>query len=127
MSGVHTHMTNTKNTPVEAFELAYPLEVVEYRLRDGSGGKGRHRGGDGIRRVLRVKADDATVSLLTERRSRGPWGLDGGADGAPGRNALVRDGEEVALPAKTTLAVRRDDLIVVETPGGGAHGPPHLT
>jgi len=124
MSGVHTHMTNTKNTPVEAFELAYPLEVVEYRLRDGSGGQGRHRGGDGIRRVLRVKADAATVSLLTERRSRGPWGLDGGADGAPGRNVLVRDGEEVALPAKTTLAVRRDDLIVVETPGGGAHGPP---
>jgi N-methylhydantoinase B len=123
MSGVHTHMTNTKNTPIEAFELAYPLRVVEYRLRDGSGGAGRQRGGDGIRRVLEVRTDDATVSLLTERRGHAPWGLDGGGDGAPGRNALVRDGTEVDLPAKTTFPVRRGDLVVVETPGGGAHGP----
>lgn len=122
MSGVHTHMTNTKNTPIEAFELAYPLRVVEYRLRDGSGGAGRLRGGDGIRRVLEVLTDDATLSLLTERRTHAPWGLDGGGEGAAGRNALVRDGTEVELPAKTTLPVRRGDLIVVETPGGGAHG-----
>src|SRR5690606_15927324 len=108
-----------QNTPVEAFEVAYPLRVVEYRLRDGSGGDGKHRGGDGIRRVLEVVADRLTVSLVTERRSRGPWGLAGGVDGAPGRNLLVRDGEETVLPAKTTLRLRRGDRLVVETPGGG--------
>ncbi|MDQ3932672.1 MAG: hydantoinase B/oxoprolinase family protein, partial [Actinomycetota bacterium] len=80
MSGVHTHMTNTQNTPVEAFELAYPLRVVEYRLRDGSGGDGRYRGGDGIRRSLEVLGDRATLSLLTERRRHSPWGLQGGRD-----------------------------------------------
>lgn len=121
-SGVQVHMTNTRNTPVEAFEAAYPMRVVEYRLRSGSGGTGAHRGGDGIRRVLEVVADDVTASLVTERRVRGPWGLAGGGDGAPGRNALVRDGEEVELPAKTTLRLRRGDRLVVETPGGGGWG-----
>ena len=121
-SGVQVHMTNTRNTPVEAFEAAYPMRVVEYRLRAGSGGDGRHRGGDGIRRVLEVVADDVTASLVTERRVRGPWGLAGGGDGAPGRNALVRDGEEVELPAKTTLRLQRGDRLVVETPGGGGWG-----
>ena len=123
-SGVQVHMTNTQNTPVEAFEVAYPLRVLEYRLRDGSGGDGVHRGGDGIRRVLEVVADRVTVSLVTERRTRGPWGLAGGGDGAPGRNLLVRDGEEVELPAKTTLRLRRGDRLVVETPGGGGWGRP---
>jgi N-methylhydantoinase B len=124
MNGVHTHMTNTKNTPVEAFELAYPMRVLEYRLRDGSGGVGAQRGGDGIRRVLEVLADRATLSLVTERRRRGPWGREGGGDGAPGRNALVRDGEERELPAKVTLRLQRGDHIVVETPGGGGFGAP---
>jgi N-methylhydantoinase B len=123
-SGTHSHMTNTRNTPVEAFELAYPLRVVEYRLRDGSGGEGTHRGGDGIRRVLEVLTDDATASLLTERREHRPWGLAGGGDGATGRNVLVRGGVEEPLPAKVTVALRRHDRIVVETPGGGGHGPP---
>jgi N-methylhydantoinase B len=121
-SGTHSHMTNTKNTPIEAFELAYPLRVLEYRLRDGSGGDGRHRGGDGLRRVLEVLTDDATASLLTERRDRGPWGAQGGEDGAPGRNALVRDGEEQPLPAKVTVRLQRGDRLVVETPGGGGYG-----
>ena len=124
MSGVHTHMTNTRNTPVEAFELAYPMRVLEYRLRDGSGGTGTYRGGEGIRRVLEVLADRATVSLLTERRRRGPWGLAGGGDGAPGRNLLVHDGQELPLPAKTTREVARGDRIIVETPGGGGYGAP---
>ncbi|MBW3658514.1 MAG: hydantoinase B/oxoprolinase family protein [Actinobacteria bacterium] len=123
MSGVHTHMTNTKNTPVEAFELAYPMRVVEYRLRDGSGGDGRHAGGDGLRRTLEMLTDDATVSVLTERRRRAPWGVAGGGDGAPGRNLLVTaDGEE-ELPPKATRRVARGDRVVIETPGGGAHGP----
>jgi N-methylhydantoinase B len=124
MSGVHTHMTNTLNTPVEAFELAYPLRVLESRLRDGSGGRGRYRGGDGIRRSLRVLAERATVSLLTERRRHRPWGLAGGEPGLAGRNAVVRGGEERELAPKTTFDVTRGDVIVVETPGGGGFGEP---
>ncbi len=124
-SGTHSHMTNTKNTPIEAFELAYPLRVVEYRLRDGSGGAGRHRGGDGLRRVLEIVTDSATASLLTERRVSAPWGLEGGADGASGRNRLVRaDGEEEELPGKVTVRLERGDRLVVETPGGGGYGTP---
>jgi N-methylhydantoinase B len=123
-SGTHSHMTNTKNTPIEAFELAYPLRVREYRLREGSGGAGRHVGGEGLRRVLEVLTDDAHLSLLTERRERGPWGLEGGGDGAPGRNRLIRDGEERPLPGKVSLRLRRGDLVVVETPGGGGYGEP---
>jgi N-methylhydantoinase B len=121
-SGTHSHMTNTKNTPVEAFELAYPLRVVEYRLRDRSGGDGAHRGGDGVRRVLEVLTDDAIASLITERREHRPWGLAGGGDGATGRNTLIRDGEVVPLDGKVTLRLRRGDRLVVETPGGGGYG-----
>ena len=125
MNGVHTHMTNTKNTPVEAFEFAYPLRVIEYRLRDGSGGAGRWRGGDGIRRTLEVLGEDATLSLLTERRRHGPWGLEGGADGQAGRNLLRgADGTEEELPAKVTVRLRRGDRVTVETPGGGGYGAP---
>ncbi len=124
MDGVHTHMTNTRNTPVEALELAYPLRVEEYRLVPDSGGRGAHRGGDGVRRSLRILVPDVTVSLITERRRHGPQGLAGGGDGRPGRNLLVTRGKERAIPAKATLPVGRGDLLVVETPGGGAWGPP---
>jgi N-methylhydantoinase B len=120
--GTHSHMTNTRNTPIEAFELAYPLRVLEYRLREGSGGAGANRGGEGLRRVLEVLTDDATASLLTERRRRGPWGAQGGGDGAPGRNALVRDGVEEPLGPKVTVRLRRGDRLIVETPGGGGYG-----
>jgi N-methylhydantoinase B len=123
-SGTHSHMTNTRNTPIEAFELAYPLRVVEYRLREGSGGGGAHRGGEGLRRVLEVLTDDATASLLTERRRHRPWGLAGGEAGAAGRNLLVRDGATTELPGKVTVRLRRGDRLVVETPGGGGHGAP---
>ena len=123
MDGVHTHMTNTRNTPVEALELAYPLRVEEYRLRPGSGGGGQHRGGDGVRRSLRILSPAATVSVISDRRRHGPKGLSGGADGQPGRNLLVRRGRERPLPGKTTVEVRRGDLLVVETPGGGGWGP----
>ncbi len=122
MDGVHTHMTNTRNTPVEALELAYPLRVEDYRLLPGSGGSGQHRGGDGVRRSLRVLAPAAMVSLITERRRRAPHGLAGGAEGRSGRNLLVRRGREEVLPAKATIPVRRGDLVVVETPGGGGWG-----
>jgi N-methylhydantoinase B len=124
MDGVHTHMTNTRNTPVEALELAYPIRVEEYRLLAASGGAGLHRGGDGVTRSLRLLAPSATVSVITERRRHAPGGLQGGGDGRPGRNLLVRGRRSRALPAKATLELRRGDLVVVETPGGGGWGPP---
>jgi N-methylhydantoinase B len=123
MSGVHTHMTNTLNTPAEALEMAYPLRLLEYRLRDGTGGRGRWRGGDGVRRSMEVLADGAMVSVLSDRRSHGPWGLAGGEAGATGRNSLIRGANEEPLPAKATFPVRAGDILVVETPGGGGFGP----
>lgn len=123
MSGVHTGMTNTRNTPAEAVELAYPLRVWRYELRGGTGGDGSRRGGDGLVRELEV-LQDATLTLQTERRARGPWGLAGGSDGAPGRNVLIRpDGSEEILPAKGTWKLRRGERIRIETPGGGGWGP----
>ncbi|MFP4311746.1 MAG: hydantoinase B/oxoprolinase family protein [Nitriliruptoraceae bacterium] len=127
--GTHSHMTNTRNTPIETFELAYPLRVVEYRLRSGSGGQGQHRGGEGLRRVLEVTAEELSASLVTERRRHAPPGAAGGGAGLPGRNHLVRaadgaDGAEQELPSKTTLRLRRGDRLIVETPGGGGYGTP---
>ena len=123
MSAVHTGMTNTRNTPAEAIELAYPLRVWRAELRPGSGGDGRHRGGDGIVREIEALAD-ATLTLQTERRARGPWGLAGGEPGRPGRNLLirVRDGEQ-ELPAKGTWSMAAGDRVRLETPGGGGWGP----
>jgi N-methylhydantoinase B len=124
MSGVHTHMTNTLNTPVEALEPAYPLRILEYRLREASGGNGRWRGGEGLRRVYEILAERATVSLLTERRRHGPWGLAGGSPGAPGRNEVTRDAQTWALGSKETTEVSRGDRLVIDTPGGGGFGTP---
>jgi N-methylhydantoinase B len=116
-SGVHVAMSNTLNTPVEALEQTFPLRVVEYALRRGSGGDGEHRGGDGV--VREVEAlEDVTYSLLTERRRHAPPGADGGADGSPGRNVVA--GEEVAPKATGTL--RAGERLRLETPGGGGHG-----
>jgi N-methylhydantoinase B len=123
MSGVHTGMTNTLNTPVEAIELAYPLRVWRSELRAGSAGAGRHPGGEGITREIEARAD-ATLTLQTERRARGPWGLAGGGDGAPGRNTLVHtDGRDEPLAAKGTWPLRRGQRVRVDTPGGGGWGP----
>jgi N-methylhydantoinase B len=118
-SGVQVGMTNTLNTPVEALEAAYPLRVTEYSLREDSGGAGRHRGGDGLVQEL-VLGTDATVSLLTGRRKRGPPGRAGGDDGAPGRTLV--DGEPV--PAKVTRELPAGTTVRVETPGGGGFGEP---
>jgi N-methylhydantoinase B len=117
LHAVQTHMTNTLNTPIEVLESAYPLRVRRYALRRGSGGAGSRAGGDGLVREYEFLAP-AQVTLLTERRSRGPWGLQGGADGAPGVNRL--NGEP--LPAKIALAVGPADRLVIETPGGGGFG-----
>jgi N-methylhydantoinase B len=116
-SGVHVAMTNTLNTPIEALELEFPLRAVEYALRRGSGGAGRHHGGDGVVRELEALAD-MRYSLITERRRHAPPGADGGGPGAPGRNLL--NGEDV--PAKTSGTLRPGDRLRIETPGGGGHG-----
>jgi N-methylhydantoinase B len=123
LSGRHSHMTNTRNGPVEAIEVALPIRVREYRLRDGTGGDGQHRGGDGVRRVYEFLAE-AQVTINSERRLLRPYGLAGGGAGHPGRNLLIRDGVETALGGKHTLRVRPGDQIVIETPGGGGWGVP---
>ena len=122
LSGVHVHMTNTLNTPVEALERAFPFRIREYALRAGSGGDGMHRGGDGVVREYELLAP-ATVTMLSTRRRHAPWGLAGGGDGAPGRNVLRRaDGTEEALPAQFTRRLQPGDRLCIETPGGGGFG-----
>ena len=116
-SAVHVAMSNTLNTPVEALELEFPLRVVRHAIRRGSGGAGRHRGGDGIVRELEARAP-MSYALITERRRHPPPGADGGADGACGRNLL--NGEP--LPAKASGELAPGDRLTIETPGGGGHG-----
>jgi N-methylhydantoinase B/oxoprolinase/acetone carboxylase alpha subunit len=126
MSGVHTAMTNTLNTPIEALERAYPMRVRRLRLRSGSGGAGGWKGGDGLERDLEM-LEPVTVSLITERRESRPWGLDGGEPGASGMNSLARDGDEgnvEQLPDKITLRLGAGDVVRVKTPGGGGFGRP---
>jgi len=120
-SAIHTHMTNTLNTPVEALEYTYPFRVVRYEVRRGSGGSGRYRGGDGIRRDIEVLTE-VQVSLLTERRRLAPYGLAGGGAAAKGENVLIRDGEEIPLPGKGTVELRPGDVLSIRTPGGGGWG-----
>jgi N-methylhydantoinase B len=123
LSGVHVHMTNTLNTPVEALEYAYPCRVRRYALRAGSGGAGLHRGGDGLVREIEFLCP-ATVTILSERRRTAPYGLQGGKPGARGQNVLLRDGEERKLAGKAELRVARGDLLSLRTPGGGGWGTP---
>jgi N-methylhydantoinase B len=122
VSGVHTHMTNSLNTPAEALEYAYPLRVRRYSLRSGSGGEGKFRGGDGIVREIEVLTD-CEVTLLADRRARGPWGLAGGHDGAPGRTFITRlEGLVEQMPAKFSVRLRKGERVKIETPGGGGWG-----
>ena len=123
LSGVHVHMSNSLNTPVEALEHAYPFRITRYGIRRGSGGEGVHRGGDGLRRDLEILGP-ARVTLLCERRAVGPSGARGGEDGAPGENVLIRDGVEERLPGKTTFSVDAGDVVSIRSPGGGGWGRP---
>jgi N-methylhydantoinase B len=116
-SGVHVGMSNTLNTPIEAFELEYPMRVERYQLLYGSGGDGVNRGGDGIVRSVKV-LEPVSLSLLTDRRRHGPGGLEGGEPGRVGRNLL--NGEE--LPPKVSTEMETGDVVTVETPGGGGYG-----
>lgn len=121
MSGVHTHMTNSLNTPAEALEYAYPLRVREYRLRKGSGGEGKSRGGDGVIREIETLVP-ARMSLLADRRKRGPYGLFGGKDGAAGKNEITSEGKTRKIASKSSHQLKAGDRIRIETPGGGGRG-----
>jgi N-methylhydantoinase B/oxoprolinase/acetone carboxylase alpha subunit len=121
LSGVHTHMSNTRNTPVEAIEHYLPVRIRQYALRRGSGGQGAFPGGDGLVREYEMLTD-TSVTLLSERRVGQPYGAQGGAAGSSGRNTLIRDGREEVLPGKIELRLRAGDRLRVETPGGGGYG-----
>jgi N-methylhydantoinase B len=120
-SAIHSHMTNTLNTPVEALEYAYPIQVIEYSIRQGSGGAGTYQGGNGIRRSLQV-LEDCQVTLLSDRRCFAPYGLNSGDAGHVGRNFILRDGKEVLVPGKGSLELKAGDVLVIDTPGGGGWG-----
>ena len=121
MSGVHTHMTNSLNTPAEALEYAYPLRVREYRLRPGSGGNGKQRGGDGVVREIETLVP-ARMSLLSDRRKRQPYGLQGGEEGKSGTNEIIGAGETREIASKGSYELEAGDRVRIETPGGGGWG-----
>ena len=118
---IHTHMTNSWNTPIEAFERQYPLRIRRYEVRKGSGGPGRNMGGDGIVREIEFLTP-CDVTILSDRRARGPYGLGGGRAGKPGRNTLVRAQKRLAIAGKANFMVRAGDVLRIETPGGGGWG-----
>ena len=120
-SGRHSHMTNTLNTPVEALEYAYPFRISRYALREGSGGKGRQQGGNGLLRSYEF-LQPAEVTVLSDRRVTKPYGLEGGGPGQSGRNHLRQNGAEKILPGKCSLSVSAGDSLIIETPGGGGYG-----
>ena len=127
LSGVHTHMSNTRNTPIEALEQALPLRIRTYALRQGSGGAGQYPGGEGLIREYEVLAE-TSATLLTDRRNSPPYGLPFGSQsgfpGTPGRNTLIRaDGTTEPLPPKARLDLHPGDRLRIETPGGGGYGP----
>ena len=121
ISGIHTHMTNSLNTPAEAMEYAYPFRVRRYSLRHGSGGRGRFRGGDGVVREIELLTD-AQVTILSDRRKTRPYGLEGGEAGAAGRTVLITSDGELEMKSKDSVHARAGDLIRIETPGGGGFG-----
>ncbi|MGE4552893.1 MAG: hydantoinase B/oxoprolinase family protein [Desulfovibrionaceae bacterium] len=123
-SAVHSHMTNTLNTPIEALEYAYPLRVTRFGVARHTGGPGRHPGGDGLTREIQALAP-CELTLLSERRDHAPYGLAGGLPGAPGRNELLRaDGQTETVPAKFHTLLAPGDRLRITTPGGGGWGRP---
>ena len=124
VSGVHVNMTNTLNTPIEIAERVYPILFTEYRIREGSHGKGKHNGGDGIIRAFKTRLE-TQASILSDRFILGPWGLNGGQPGMPGRATLVKaDGRVKKLPSKITVDLSPEDGLIIETAGGGGWGAP---
>ncbi len=124
VSGVHVNMTNTMNTPVEVAERYYPIMYTRYTIREGSGGGGLYRGGDGIVRSFVLLEGSAVLSVLADRFRHRPWGLWGGEPGMPGRVRIIKpNGEVLEMPSKFTTVIYRGDEVVIETPGGGGIGP----
>lgn len=120
-SALHSHMTNTMNTPIEALEYVYPIRVTQYGVRRGSGGKGKWTGGDGMTREIEF-LDQSQVTILSDRRREAPYGLEGGSPGQVGKNILIRNGVEIPLSGKVCLDVKVGDRLRIETPGGGGYG-----
>lgn len=120
-NAVHSHMTNTLNTPVEALEYAYPFLVNEYSVRRGTGGNGKYLGGDGIIREMTVLAD-SEVTVLSERRIHGAYGIAGGRPGLPGKNTIIEDGHNLEMPGKFNTNLKKNSVLRIETPGGGGYG-----
>ena len=120
-SGMHAHMSNTLNTPIEALEYNFPVRLLAYNLRRGSGGQGQHPGGDGLIRTVQFLGP-VTATIMSERRETQPYGLNGGEPGSCGRNQLLRAGQTTTLPGKITLPIEAGDIIQLETPGGGGWG-----
>jgi N-methylhydantoinase B len=120
-SGVHSHMTNTLNTPMEALEYSYPFLVTEYSIRRGTGGKGLYKGGDGIVREIHLQSD-AEITVLSERRKLPPYGLHGGESGGLGRNIIFRGKQSMEKPGKFSTFLKKNDIVRIETPGGGGYG-----
>jgi N-methylhydantoinase B len=121
MSAVHTHMTNSLNTPAEALEYAYPLRVRAYSIRKNSGGRGRSSGGCGVVREIETLVP-ARMSLLADRRRLAPYGLDGGEDGSPGRDTIIHNNRARRIASKGSWQLEAGDRIRIETPGGGGYG-----
>jgi N-methylhydantoinase B len=125
IDGIHCNMTNTMNTPIEAIEQGLPLRFLAYEFRSGTGGRGRWRGGCGVHRAWELLADEATVSILTERTRVAPWGLAGGEQGGLANHQVRRaDSREEKLPPKHTTRLRRGDILIMQTPGGAGYGNP---
>ncbi|HEY1587528.1 MAG TPA: hydantoinase B/oxoprolinase family protein, partial [Polyangia bacterium] len=122
-SALQTHMTNTRNTPIEILEQTLPVRVIRYARRRGSGGGGVHAGGDGIVRELEL-LEAVTVTIIGERRRRPPYGLSGGGPGTVGEDTLQRGDRTVKLPGKVTFHAHAGDRLTIATPGGGGHGDP---
>jgi N-methylhydantoinase B len=121
MSASHTHMTNSWNTPIEVFEQTYPVRVRSYSIRQNSGGTGKFRGGDGIIREIELLTP-MQVAILSDRRERGPYGLNGGREGKPGKNELIRGDKITSLPGKCAFHAAAGDILRIQTPGGGGWG-----
>jgi len=125
LDAVHSHMTNTMNTPIETIELTYPIRFIKYELRTDSGGPGKWRGGVGVERSWMLLAPSAVLSILAERTEIAPWGLRKGKAGAKGEYWLIKQGKtRIKLQSKCTVQMERGDVFVVKTPGGGGYGDP---
>ncbi len=124
VDGVHTNMTNTLNTPIEIAEREYPILFVAYKLRRDSCGAGRYRGGLGVTRAFKILEDNVVLTVFSEREKLRPRGLAGGEPGAPSYHYIVREGKVIELGSKNTVILKRDDIVYINTPGGGGYGDP---